>query len=264
MVSLDDALVLTLLDGVPHGRVTPEWAQGRTAFGGILAGMACRALRPRVRAERRLRSVLVDFVSPAEVGPVRVDVRVLREGRALTHAEARLLQGDEVRAVAVLAYAEDRTTAIRWPAAPPPAAPGPAELAPFPYIEGVTPRFTRSFEYRWVGEAWPFAGGTEAEVGGWVRLREPVTPDDAVVLALLDAWPAPVLPLLREPAPASTVTWMVDLVGTFDAPAEAWWRFAADTVAAGDGLASVEGRLWSADGRLVAVSRQLVAEFSRG
>ena len=72
-----------------------------------------------------------------------------------------------------------------------------------------------------------------------------------------------VLPLLREPAPASTVTWMVDVVGPVGGAPDAWWRFEADTLAAGEGHASVEGRMWGADGRLVAVSRELVAEFSR-
>ena len=77
------------------------------------------------------------------------------------------------------------------------------------------------------------------------------------------AWPAPVLPLMNAPAPASTVTWMVDIVGAIDGEPDAWWRFAADTVAANGGHASVEARLWGSDGALVAVSRQLVAEFSR-
>lgn len=258
-----DAIALTPDGDTFVGAVTPDWAQGRAAFGGLLAGMAVRALRTRVAPDRRLRSVLIDFVAPADVGPVRVDTRIHREGRALTHAEARLVQGGEVRAVAICAYAADRATAIRWPAAPAPDVPAADALPPVPLPEGIVPTFTRNFAYRYTGGA-PFSGATDAVVGGWVRLVEPVPVDDAVVLALVDSWPAPVLPLMRGPAPASTVTWMVDLVGPVAAAPDAWWRFHGDTVAAGDGHASVEGRLWGPDGGLVAVSRQMVAEFSRG
>ncbi len=267
MPSFADALHLVPDGDASVGTVTPEWAQGRAAFGGLLVGMAVRALAQRVPADRRLRSVLVDFVAPAGVGPLRVETRILREGRALTHAEARLVQGGEVCAVVVAAYGAARATAIRWEAGPPPTV-APADTLPaFPYIEGVTPRFTREFDYRWTGGALPFTGGTDPRVGGWVRLAEPMPADDAVVLALLDAWPAPVLPLLGAPAPASTVTWMVDLVAPADAaPADAapdaWWRFEGTTIAAGEGHASVDGRLWGPDGRLVAASRQLVVEFS--
>lgn len=262
MPSFADALHLVPDGDAVLGTVTPEWAQGRAAFGGLIVGMAVRALAQRVPADRRLRSVLVDFVSPAGVGPLRIETRILREGRALTHAEARLTQDGEVRAVVVAAYGAARATAIRWEAgAAPPAAPADT-LPAFPYIEGITPRFTRELEYRWTGDSIPFTGGTEPRVGGWVRLADPMPADDAVVLALLDAWPAPVLPLLRAPAPASTVTWMVDLVASVDAAPDAWWRFEGTTIAAGEGHASVEGRLWGPDGRLVAASRQLVVEFS--
>jgi acyl-CoA thioesterase len=263
MSSFLDAMALTPDGDTLVGQVGPDWAQGRAAFGGALAGLAVRAVGPRIASDRRLLSVLVDFVSPADVGPIRVDTRILRAGRALTHAEARLVQGDELRAVVVLAYAADRATSVRWPGAAAPPAVTPEGLPAFPYIEGVTPAFTQQFEYRWATGNLPFSGGGPPRIGGWVRLAEPVPVDDAVVLALLDAWPAPVLPLMNAPAPASTVTWMVDIVGAIDGEPDAWWRFAADTVAANGGHASVEARLWGSDGALVAVSRQLVAEFSR-
>lgn len=262
-MSFTQALALLPDDNASIGAITPEWAQGRAAFGGLLVGMALRTIAPRMPPERRLRSVLVDFISPAEVGPIRVETRVLRDGRALTHVEARLVQGGDVRVVVLAAYGAARATAIRWDAPPPAPVPLPDGLAAFPYIEGVTPRFTRQFEYRWTSGTLPFQGGDDPRIGGWVRLAEPVPVDEAVVVALLDAWPAPVLPLLKGPAPASTATWMVDLLAPIDAAADAWWRFEGTTLGAGEGHASVDGRLWGPDGRLVATSRQLVVEFSK-
>jgi acyl-CoA thioesterase len=261
-MSFDQALVLRSDNDASIGAITPEWAQGRAAFGGLLVGLALRAIAPRMAPDRRLRSVLVDFVSPAEVGPIRVETRVLRNGRALTHVEARLVQGGDVRVVVLAAYGASRATAVHWEAPPAPSAAPPDSLPAFPYIEGVTPRFTQQFHYRWTSSALPFTGSDDPTIGGWVRLAAPVPVDEAVVAALLDAWPAPVLPLMKGPAPASTATWMIDLVAPIDAPPDAWWRFEGTTSSAGEGHASVDGRLWGPDGRLIALSRQLVVEFS--
>lgn len=262
MARLSDALTLTPDGDALTATLTAEWAQGRTAFGGLVAALAVRATARLLPADRRLRSALVDFVGPAQVGVVRVEARVLRAGRTLTHTEARVTQGGEVCAVLLLAWAADRSTGIRVDGAPPPTVPAPDDLPAFPYLPGITPAFTQQYAYRYTGDALPFTGAATAALGGWCRLREPEPVDEAVLLTLLDAWPAPVLPLARGPAPASTVTWMVDFVGAATAPADEWWRFEADTDAASAGHASVRGRLWSADGTLVAIGRQLVAEFS--
>ena len=74
--------------------------------------------------------------------------------------------------------------------------------------------------------------------------------------------------MAQGPTPASTVTWMVDIVGRLpevadtDAPGGYWW-FEGDATAAADGYADVHGRIFDPSGRLVATSRQLVVEFSR-
>ncbi len=250
------------------GEITAQWAQGRSAFGGLLAGMAVVAARTRLPVDRRLVSVLVDFPAPALLGAVRVEVRVTRSGRAITHVEARVSQGAELCAVVLLVFAAHRETGISWPGAAPAEAPGPEQSRAFGYVEGVFPAFTQNFQYRWTSQAYPFTGADVAAIDGWVRLVAPVPIDEAVILALVDAWPAPALPLMHGPAPASTVTWMVDLFGSLDVPADGWWRFASETVAAGSGYASFGARLWAPGpqggaGRLVAVSRQMVAEFSK-
>ena len=107
--------------------------------------------------------------------------------------------------------------------------------------------------------------GDQPEVGGWIRIHDSGPLDAAGMLSLLDAWPAPILTLLHRQAPASTVTWMVNLLAAPPPegwPELGWWRFHGSTVAAGDGYADITGRLWGPDGNLVATSRQLVAEFS--
>lgn len=242
-----------------------EWGQGRAAFGGLVAGLGLRAMR-RIVPGRPLRSVLVSFANPAAQGPAQVQARLLREGRALSQVEARLSQGGQDCAVLIAAFGEGRPTAVPRIAGPDaPAAPAPDTLPAFPYLAGITPDFTRFLDYRWVGEGLPFGGGPVARTGGWIRLKDATPVDEAGALAMIDAWPAPVLTLLTAPAAASTVTWMVDFVRAWPpggVDPEAWWRFEGTTTAAGQGYADVDGLLWGPDGGLVATSRQLVAEFS--
>lgn len=247
-----------------RAHVGAEWSQGRAAFGGLLAAFAVRAARMVVAEDRPLRSMLLDFVAPAELGEIEVEPLLLRAGRGISHVQVQLRQKGQTLAVVLLAYGGGRSTALAWPGPSRPELPDPESLVPMPYIEGIIPAFTQNFDFRWTRGDFPFSGGTRPEIGGWVRSRVPVRPDEALVLALVDSWPAPILPLLSGPAPASTVTWMVDLVGPIRGAPDAWWAFYGDTVQAGDGYASIEGRLWGPSGELVAVSRQMVVEFSKG
>ena len=167
-------------------------AQGRAAFGGLLSGVALRALRELVPGERRLRSVLVDFIGPAGPGPLEIDARVLRSGRALTQAEARVHQEGTLVAVVIAAYGADRTTGISWPAASRPEVPDPTSLMGFPFLPGITPAFTQHFDYRWATHRLPFTGAECPEVRGFVRPGpDEGHVDEAMLLALIDAWPAP-------------------------------------------------------------------------
>lgn len=252
-------------DGVFHAELTQDWAQGRASFGGVVSALGLRASARTAGEGRALRSVMVDFAAAVAPGPVDVRVEVLRAGKALTHLSSRIEQNGQCCAVVTAAWGGARKSAISVDGERAPQVMKPDAITPFPYIEGVTPVFTQHFDYRWTGPGIPFTGQQKAELGGWVRHKEPAVLDGAGVLALIDAWPAPVLPLLEKPAPASSVTWMVNLAalpeaGTFSP--DAWWLFDAVATGARDGYADVSGRLWSPAGELVATSRQLVAEFS--
>lgn len=260
--------VTPISEGVFSARISDDWAQGRASFGGLLSGVALRALRTQVAGDRRLRSVLVDFIAPAGPGALQVEARVLREGRALTQAEARVSQDGTLVAVVIAAYGADRTTGISWPAPARPDVPDPTSLMAFPYLEGITPRFTQHFDYRWATHRLPFTGAELPEVRGFVRPGPGEgRVDEAMLLALIDSWPAPVLCMSNGPAPASTVTWMVDIVGPLPGPETeppgGYWWFEGDATAADAGYADVHGRIYDPEGRLVATSRQLVVEFSK-
>lgn len=242
-------------------RIPEDWLQGRTAFGGLLGGLAVRALRQRVEADRPLRTLDVAFVAPVPPGEIEVVPEVYRSGRYATQAGAEVRIGDEIAVRTHAVFGASRPGRIAHvPSCPAPAASfedGP----PLPFLEGLTPEFTRHFEYRLTEGDYPFTGSTRATMGGWVRHRTRATGVEAVV-ALLDAWPAPVLPLGDAPFFASTVRWSVHLAAPppdgFDAPL--WFK--SETVVAQDGYATVSGTLCAA-GRPVAWTEQLVAYFER-
>ncbi len=257
---LPEALRLVPDGTAHHGVLAPDWAQGRAAFGGIVAAWGVTALRADVPSDRPLRSVLVSFVAPLAPGPFRVQPRVLRAGRAATQAEARLLTGDTEIAVLVASFGASRPTRLRWPGPPAPAWPGRDDRPSMPYVEGLTPAFTRHFEYRWAHGDLPYSGGESAALGGWVRPREPGPLDELRTLLLLDAWPAPFIGRAQGHVPMSTLTWLANFVSP---PAgEGWCTYDAATVAADDGYADFDAKLWGPDGALVATSRQCVVEFS--
>jgi hypothetical protein len=151
-------------------------------------------------------------------------------------------------------------------ALPPPGAPPAHSLARAPYVPGVFPRFVTHFDQRWASLAeLPFSGSGRGEILGYVAHAEPGPQDLAGVLALLDAWPPATLCALSKPAMASTATWMVDLCAPLPRHAPTTgehYLYAASTVAAREGYGSIESRLWSPSGTLVAASRQLTLEFS--
>ena len=257
------AIVLTPGEGGFVGQVTADWSQGRAAFGGLLSGMMLSAAETLVPA-LPLRSVLMDFLAPAADGPVQLVPTLLRVGRTMSRVEVKLWQEETLCAVMMAAFGPARATALELSGTSAPPVSPQEPVTPMPFIEGIIPRFTRQFDYRHIGGRYPYTGQSSPGVGGWVRIRDTAPVSPAGVLALIDAWPSPALPLLSRPAPASTVTWMVNLpAGPVSAPAEAWWRFEADVVSSSGGFTDTDGKLWAPDGTLVATSRQLVAEFSK-
>lgn len=264
-VTLESALGLSASGAGWRAQLGAEWAQGRAIFGGLVAGLMARALERELPAERTLRSCLISFVAPGAQGEALIETKLLRAGRALTHGEARLVQNGEPCAVMLAAYGERRQTSLTVAGPTAPDFGGAEALPRLPYMEGVTPRFTKHIDFRVAGGRFPFIGAERANLSGYMRYAHGGPCDAAGLLGLIDAWPSPALPKLKKFAPASTVTWMVDVIGELPArgaQSDAFYRYDAECIAAEAGYASCEARIWGPDGRLVASSRQMVVEFS--
>jgi len=111
----------------------------------------------------------------------------------------------------------------------------------------------------------PFSGNQSRRMGGWVRLRDVAEEqvNEAHLLALVDAWPPSLMPFLKQPAAGSTLTWTIEFIqptaklSTLD-----WCRYGVETEHARDGYGHAAAALWTAEGELLALSRQTVTVFA--
>ncbi|MDR6713433.1 acyl-CoA thioesterase [Pseudomonas hunanensis] len=260
--------LLTALRACPESVTVPaSWGQGRAAFGGLMAAMVYEAMRMKLSDDRPVRSLAITFVGPAAPDvPISFEVEVLREGKAVSTLLGRAVQQGQVVTLVQGSFGAGRPSAVDVAAQPAldmrPLEQASAEL---PYIKGVTPEFMRHVALRWTIGGLPFTGNSSRHMGGWVRLRdvaeEPLT--EAHLLALVDAWPPSLMPFLKQPAAGSTLTWTIEFIqptprlSTLD-----WCRYCVETEYARDGYGHASAALWTAEGELLALSRQTVTVFA--
>src|ERR1700738_25770 len=84
--------------------VGEDWSQGRATFGGMVAALGNEAMRRLVPIERQLRGLETIFVGPAFAGTVQIQAEVLRIGKAVTIASARLWSDNKVAATLTGVY----------------------------------------------------------------------------------------------------------------------------------------------------------------
>lgn len=260
------ALLATLTAADEPGRQTltvgEEWCQGRTLFGGIQAAIAYQALLPQVPDGFVLRVMQVTFVAPVPPGSLMIDTGILRRGGSAVHGEARLLDAEGNTACLVVAvFGKARTSAFSL-GQERPAAPAPEASNRFPYLEGITPVFTRQFRMSWAEGAFPFMGGDAPLTRIWIAHRDPAPTTLAHLIATADVVPSPGLSTLKKLAMASSLTWTLEILDHDLAFApDAWWRQDTEVTAGGEGYLHQTGVVYNPAGRAAALSRQSVVVF---
>ncbi|MGY4493298.1 acyl-CoA thioesterase [Pseudomonas sp. TE3610] len=243
-----------------------EWAQGRAGYGGLMAALLFEALQAKVGKGQPVRSLAITFVAPAPLlAPISFQVEVLREGKSVVTLLGRAVAEGGTVTLMQASFGAPRESMIDVPAEPAVALKPLAESTPLPYIQGVTPEYIRHLDLRWGIGGLPFTGTPGRQMGGWVRLRdepgaEPLT--EAHLLALVDAWPPAVLPHLNKPAPGSSLSWTIEFVQPLaQLTTQDWCRYCATIEHARDGYGHAGAMLWTAEGELMAISRQTVTVF---
>lgn len=249
-------------DGSHVFTIGNDWLQGRTAFGGLQAAMALQAMRALVPATVPLRVLQTTFIGPVPPGTVSVRARVLRTGKSVIHAEARIGAGEDTACLVVGVFGSARESAIHLDEGVYPPLPAADTLRPMPQAPGITPSFLRHFELRWAQGGVPFSASAQASTRIYLKLREEPVGSEAHLVALADAIPTPGLSLLRQPSPASSLTWTLELLrDDFAASEIGWWLMDASVSHGRHGYLSQSALLWDAQRRAVALSRQSVTVF---
>lgn len=241
------------------------WQQGAGAYGGLSFGWIARACASAVDdPHRRLRSLSVQLCAPVLPGVAVIEVERLRDGGAVSHLAARLVQDGATRALGVATLGIARTDRA-WLDPTRPAAGDWRSITPVPMDaasfggRSPFPPFASQFEYRFALGSPPWSGASAGYSGGWVRPCDPgAHRDDAVVAALIDTWwPAA---LVREtgPRPMATISALIQWLADGGAPDEPLLHTVRSD-AATDGYTVEDRELWREDGALVAVCRQTLA-----
>lgn len=236
-----------------------DWLQGRALFGGlqtILCLHAMRSLLPDVA----LRSLQTTFIQPARSQQVRAIASIIRAGKNVTHAEARLLDDEEnVVALVVGVFGVTRESEVNIK-------PRQSEVVSehprhFRQVPGV-PGFTKHFDATWLVGKLPFGGDDNTQNVVQLGMPGEEACNEYHVVALADFIPPVALSHLRKPVPGSSMTWMLEFLGDdFQGLPLDNWRVDAELVAAGEGYTHQSVMLWGPNAEAIALSRQNMVIF---
>ncbi len=239
--------------------VPAAWAQGRTVYGGLSAGLLCDAVSRGVDPDRRLRYLKVGFLRPLETEkPFRIEMEEVSAGRTVVVRSAQIVQ-DEIARVSVqanfVARMESRVEVETF--RPPPLPPWNAEGALRMRGPG-SPEFTRFIDFRTTTRGLPFRGNEVPELGGWMRFD---TPPAAItkshLVCLIDAWPPAPVTYYDHVVPMSTINWGIHFAEPLDGiGGDDFIGYLARINFFRDGYGSSSADIWAPDGRLLAKSYQ--------
>jgi acyl-CoA thioesterase len=256
-----DTAVEPLGDGAFSARLDPGWWIVAGPNGGYLAAVALRALdAAQGDPERTARSLTVHYLARPAEGPVRMETRVERAGGALTAVSGRMLQDGQPIALALAAFSRPRSGGLEL---------ADARMPEMPPLERCAPRLDTGipiherFDIRLAMANLHDGGASRAQSGGWIRMDEPEPVDAFVATALSDAFPPAVFAKFGRQAITQGVP-TIDLTVHFreglpraGASPEEFVLGRFQTREGREGFVEEDGELWSADGVLLAQSRQL-------
>lgn len=239
--------------------VDRSWHVRRGANGGVVAAVLLRALLATVDDPARVpRSLTVHYAGPFDEGPTAIDTAIVRSGGSLTTARADATRDGAPIASALAAFSRP-FRGVDFDDLPMPDVPAFDTLEPLVRVDQ-GPAIAQRFEYRMAFGGMPFSGADRAEAGAWLRLVDPVPLDYPLVAALTDAFFPVLLLTLSEPVACPTVDLTIHFRSTLAEAARrdtGPWFSVFRTRLVREGFMEEDGEIWTADGVLLAQSRQL-------
>lgn len=241
-------------------RITPDWMQGRTAYGGISAALALDAALATYPGDAPLRSAQLSFVGPVG-GDCHVATRMLRESKSSRFVAADLSSEAGYGTNALFSFMSARESEIDHHRIEAPDMPDPQDLVVAP-AGPARPTFVSKLEMR------PFHGPDfgygrdDADILAWVRWVDPPACDTHVaLLALADALPPAAMPLFPRMGPLSSSTWVQHFVTDRPATEDGWWLLASRSSHIRRGFSVQDMHIWNSARELVSIGGQGVAIY---
>lgn len=237
-----------------------DWMQGRSLYGGVQAALAAEAMLP-YSAGLPIRTLQATLCAPVPCGPLTVHARVLRVGGSTRQVEARITDGENVLALFVGIFGRSRQSTVtrdfvasRFDE---------AAAVDMPFIKGLTPDFLQQFRARLLKGHFPGSGTEDTEHVYRVSLLDDAERTGLAQLLALSDFPPPIgLSWLAQPAPASTMTWMLNFTGhSFGDQGLEDWLIDVQLDAAHDGYTQQSVTLFAPDGYAVARGTQCMVVF---
>lgn len=254
-----DTAVEDLGGGRFAATMSERWWVGKGPNGGYVAAVILKAIQASASAERAPRSLTVHYQRAPLAAPVEVSVRTEREGGRVTFLSARLTQAGEVQATAQAVLSENWSEEEAFAEARMPEAGEPGELHTVDPTADGRPNMLQNYRLRSALGERAFSGG-DPHTGAWIRTREPRLLDAPLAATFLDTWfPAPFV-RLEQAAGAPTIDYTVHFRSPLPPAAatpEDPYLISFRSSTARHGFFEEDGELWSADGTLLAQSRQL-------
>jgi acyl-CoA thioesterase len=241
--------------------ISPDWMQGRTAYGGVSAAIALHAARICFPTEKPLRTAQISFVGPVS-GDCLVRSSEVRESKSSLFIISDVMDDQGLGTHALFTFSNPRSSHLDHNRMAMPDVPPPDALQSVP-DHPMRPVFTQHFDMRPVHGPSLLTGQDSANMLTWVRFAEEPVCDPAVaLLALGDALPPAALMLQREFGPISSMNWTVHMLCNAPATRDGWWLLQSATEFARNGFSSQVMTIWNADGAVIATGGQGVALYS--
>jgi len=241
--------------------ISPGWAQGRAVYGGLAAAIGLVGMEKLVEGAVPLRSLMTSFVAPMPEAKVTAKARVMRSGRSVTQTSVDVMTGGQITLHASAAFGGARETL---------AVAAEAEFNPKPRA-GVPPMdasvrqlpgFLQRFDIHWTGGGIPLSGTKERRTGMWVRHKDDMSAFPAAkIVALADVPPPVMMCHYNRQVMASSLSWSLEFVVPAEDINSDWFYLDYELEAAAGGYSQQNGRIFTEDGALVALSRQCMVYF---
>lgn len=228
--------------------------------GGFLAALLAHAGDTHLaEKDRQLRGLTVHYLRPPDAGAAEVSVDIVQRGRSVAFLRLEILQHDRTIVLATGSWAFARS-GLEYSGLELPESRPPAECSAISSIRDDGPfPIHQQWEMRSITDK-PFGSADQAALSWWIRPPEHAPLSGPLLVAMADALPPPIFMVATPRAGVPTVDLTVHIRANLN---EANWnvgdyvlaRFV--TTLAANGFLDEEGELWTADGTLLASSRQL-------